>query len=181
MAVHIALLRAINVGGRNRIRMPKLCELFADLGFSGARSWLQSGNLVFENAARDAGEIERLLEKETAARLGVTCDYCVRTAEEWADVIAGNPFPREAGADPSHLVVMALKQEPTPAQAKALRAAVKGRETAEIAGRHAYLFYPDGIGDSKLTPRIIEDKLGTRGTGRNWNTVRKLQALAEER
>jgi uncharacterized protein (DUF1697 family) len=176
---YIALLRGINVGGKNMLPMPALREMFAALGFPNAKTWLQSGNIVFEAPPRNAGELERLLEAETFARLEVQPDYFVRTAKEWGRVVADNPFPREAEADPSHLVVMALKGAPSATQVSALRAAIKGRETVAVSGRHAYLFYPDGIGDSKLTPRVIEDKLGTRGTARNWNTARKLLALAQ--
>jgi uncharacterized protein (DUF1697 family) len=73
---------------------------------------------------------------------------------------------------------MPLKSAPRAPQVEALRAAIKGRERVEVDGRHAYLFYPDGIGRSKLTNAVIESRLGARGTGRNWNTVQKLAALA---
>ncbi|HEY8368478.1 MAG TPA: DUF1697 domain-containing protein [Thermodesulfobacteriota bacterium] len=174
MSVHIALLRAINVGGRNQVAMSDLKALLADLGFPGARSLLQSGNLVFESEGRTGAELEDLLEAETERRLEVRADYLVRTAREWQEIVARNPFPREAKDDPSRLVVMALKAAPAAKNVKALEAAIKGRERVRVAGRHAYIVYPDGIGRSKLTTALIEDRLGTRGTGRNWNTVLKL-------
>jgi uncharacterized protein (DUF1697 family) len=174
MTAYVALLRAVNVAGHNRVAMADLVALLAALGFSGGRSLLQSGNLVFRGDRRSRAELERLLEAETAARLSVRTDYLVRDADEWRAVVAGNPFRDEAERDPGHLVVIFLKEAPRAEAVAALRAAIPGRERVHIKGRHAYVVYPDGIGRSKLTNRLIEDKLGTRGTGRNWNTVLKL-------
>jgi uncharacterized protein (DUF1697 family) len=83
----------------------------------------------------------------------------------------------EAKSDPAHLVLVALKDAPGPDAALALQRAVKGRETTRVVGREAFIVYPDGIGGSKLTMVAIERALGTRGTGRNWNTVQKIAAL----
>jgi uncharacterized protein (DUF1697 family) len=178
--MHIALLRAVNLGSHNKIKMPALCAWLTDLGFAGARSLLQSGNLVFEAGTaggRDSSALEARLEAEADKRLGLRTDFFVRSAKEWQAVVAGNPFPQAAKDDPSHLVLLACKAAPTKAAATALRAAIKGRETFELAGRHGYFVYPDGIGTSKLTSAVIERHLGTRVTGRNWNTVLKLAAL----
>ena len=114
-----------------------------------------------------------------AKRLKVQCDYLVRTAQEWRAIIAGNPFPDEAQSDPGHLVVMCLKTAPAKAAVQDLAAAIRGRELIRAVGRELYLVYPAGIGLSKLTGALIERKLNTRGTARNWNTVLKLAALAE--
>jgi uncharacterized protein (DUF1697 family) len=99
--------------------------------------------------------------------------------DDWKAVIAGNPFSEEAARDPGHLLVVALKDAPDRAAAAALRNAITGREVVRVRGRHAYIVYPDGIGRSRLTTVVIEKKLGTRGTGRNWNTVLKLGALVK--
>ena len=176
---HVALLRGINVGGRNQLAMADLRDLLGALGFAGAKSLLQSGNLVFEGDRRTGAELERLLEVETARRLGVTVDYLVRSAREWATMVARNPFSEEAKRDPSHLVVMFLKTAPQASDVQALQAAVEGPERLRPEGKHLYVVYPAGIGRSKLTNTLIEKKLGTRGTGRNWNTVLKLAALCE--
>ena len=102
----------------------------------------------------------------------------MRSGSEWQDIIAANPFPKEAKTDPSHLVMMTLREAPSRAALAELQAAIKGSEQVRANGREAYFTYPDGIGNSKLTITIIERKLGTRGTARNWNTVLKLGALA---
>ena len=177
MATYVALLRAVNVGGRNPIGMSDLRELAARLKLDAPRTLLQSGNLVFESATRSATDLERLLESEAAVRLGLRTDFMVRSAADWRAIIERNPFPREAKNDPGHLLVMLFKQAPKPGDVKVLRAAIAGREVVEVVGANAYLVYPDGIGRSRLTTALIEKALGTRGTGRNWNTVVKLASL----
>ena len=178
MTTCVALLRGINVGGRKQVAMADLRDVLTRLGFGDARSLLQSGNLVFRSAERAGAPLERLLETEVERRLALKTEIFVRTSTEWGDVIAANPFPEEADRDPGHLVVMFLKDRPGAREVEALRGAVTGREIVRAEGRHAYIVYPDGIGRSRLTNALIEKKLGTRGTGRNWNTVLKLGALA---
>ena len=178
MAAHIALLRAVNVGGKTMVAMAELRAMAEALGFAEVRTLLQSGNLVFETRERPSTDaLEEKLETESAKRFAGPIDFFVRDAKEWAQVIANNPFPAEAKHDPSHVVVIALKQAPSAATVKALAAAIKGRETVRSVGRHAYVVYPDGIGRSKLTNTVIEKALATRVTGRNWNTVLKLAEL----
>jgi uncharacterized protein (DUF1697 family) len=177
MISFIALVRGINVGGHKQIAMADLRGLLLTLGFHEPQSLLQSGNLVFKGDSRSAATIERLLEKEADKHLDVQVDFLVRTAREWAAIIAKNPFPREAASDPSHLAVMCLKDVPTKESLAALQAAIVGRETTHLDGRQLYIIYPDGIGRSRLTHGLIEKTLATRGTARNWNTVLKIAAL----
>lgn len=179
MTRHVALLRAVNVGGR-AVAMAELKAMLADLGFGDARTLLQSGNVILDGGARTGAALEQLLEAETEKRLKLRTDYLVRSARDWRAIVARNPFPAEAKADPSHLVMMPLKSAPAKPALAALAAAIKGPERVQARGRELYIVYPDGIGRSKLTVALIERMLGTRGTGRNWNTVLKLQAAAEE-
>lgn len=177
MTSWIALLRAVNVGGHAPIRMADLRALAAETGLAEPRTLLQSGNLVFAGKG-PAEALERTLEQALAQRLGLDTEVFVRSAADWAGLIARNPFPDEAESDPSHLVLLPLKQAPDTAAVAALQAGIAGREQLRADGRHAYVSFPDGIGRSKLTMAAIEKKLGTSGTGRNWNTVLKLAALA---
>ncbi|HLK35697.1 MAG TPA: DUF1697 domain-containing protein [Polyangiaceae bacterium] len=179
MATLVALLRAVNLGGRS-MPMAGLREMLADLGLGDPRTLLQSGNAVFESSKAPRA-LEALLEKATVKRFALASDYFVRTAREWEAVVAANPFEREAQSDPSHLLVMPLKEAPSAAQVATLVAAIQGRERVAVDGRTAYIVYPDGIGRSKLTNAFIEARLGTRGTGRNWNTAQKIAALARAR
>ena len=115
------------------------------------------------------------------ARLGLDTAFIVRTAGEWTEIVAANPFRSMARDDPGHLVVMALKYEPDAARLRELEAWIPGPEKIAAAGRELYITYPDGMGTSKLTGAVIERRLGTRGTARNWNTVTKLAALVDWR
>lgn len=180
MTTAIALLRAINVAGHNTVRMSELRDLVSGLGMRNVRSLLQSGNLVFETSShvKNAG-LERTFERAAHEQLGLDADFMIRSGGEWSRIVAGNPFPREAERKPGHLVVMFLKGVPDTPKVAALRAAIRGREVIRTKGPHAYIVYPDGIGRSRLTTALIEEKLGVRGTGRNWNTVLKLLAMSE--
>ena len=173
----IALLRAVNLGGHNKIGMADLRDLVTELG-KDAQTLLQSGNVVFRSDARP-DQLEQRLERAARKELGLETDFFVRTAAEWRGLIAANPFRNEAKADPSHLLAIVLKGEPTARQVRALQQAITGREIVAAKGRCAYIVYPDGIGRSKVTSALIEKALGTRGTARNWNTVLKLGALAD--
>lgn len=180
MPVQIALLRGINVVGRNMVAMADLRDCLHSLGFSQVRTLLQSGNAVFHCARPAGAKLEAILEKESKKRFDIPVGCLVRTLEEWEAAISNNPFPKEAASDPSHLLVMFLKEVPKAEDIKRLEAAIKGRERIRLIGRELYIVYPDGIGRSKFTHTLIERTLGGRGTGRNWNTVLKLAALARE-
>ena len=178
VTTYIAVLRAVNVGGRSPVSMAALRDFAEALGFARPQTLLQSGNLVFQAPRAVPASLERLLETEASARLGLDTEFMVRTAGEWDRVIAGNPFPAEAVSDPSHLLVMALKSPVKAGAVAAVQASIKGREVVRGEGAQLYLVYPDGIGRSRLTSAIIEKATATRGTARNWNTVLKLAALA---
>ncbi|NEX93378.1 DUF1697 domain-containing protein [Caulobacter sp. 17J65-9] len=174
----IALLRGVNVGGHRKAPAAELRVLLAEMGFSEPRSLLASGNLVFGAEGATAGELERRLEAGFAERMGLETDVMVRSPEDWDAAIAANPFRAEAEKEPSRTFVLALKSAPTAAQIAALKAAVAGwPEQVEVVGREAFLVYPNGAGTSKLTNALIDRKLGTRGTARNWNTTLKLRAM----
>jgi uncharacterized protein (DUF1697 family) len=179
--IHIGLLRAVNLGSTNKIAMSDLRAIAADLGMRDAKTLLQSGNVVFACDSRSTANLERLFEEETRKRLELATDYFVRTAKEWAQIVEANPFPQEAARDPGHLILLCLKHAPEASAVTALQKAIKGREVVRAVGRQAYIVYPDGVGQSKLTIKMIEKALATRGTGRNWNTVLKLGALAATR
>ena len=175
---HIALLRAINLAGVNKVGMADLRDLLVSLGFPDARTLLNSGNIVFSGGTKTTAVLEQMLERAAAKQLGVQTDFFVRTAKEWQAVIDANPFPREAKDDPSHLLAVITRDEVSPASVTALQKAIVGRELVRAQGRCLYIVYPDGIGRSKLTSTIFEKHIKTRGTARNWNTVLKLLALA---
>jgi uncharacterized protein (DUF1697 family) len=176
----VALVRGINVGGHKQVAMSDLRDLLTTLGFVEPRSLHQSGNLLFRSNARTGAGLERLLEAEAEKCLDLQTDFFVRSADEWRAIVGHNPFRKEAERDPSHLVVMFLKDLPKAKDLKSLQAAIVGPEIVRAYGRHAYIVYPNGIGRSRLTNASIEKELGTRSTGRNWNTILRLGALARD-
>lgn len=177
-AIRIALLRGINVGGNKMVAMAALRGLCEKIGFVNPQTLLQSGNLVFQCVDLEGEALEQRLEREIEKRLKVQCSVLVRTVKDWNALIDRNPFVSEAKTEPSRLIAYCLKTTPPRGAADALRAAITGTERVEVDGRQAYLWYPVGIGASKVTPGLVEKKLGTIATGRNWNTVQKLAALA---
>ena len=122
--------------------------------------------------------LERALEAGARKRLGLETDFFVRSEKEWQRSRSRhNPFARQAAEDPGHLLrATFLRTSPTRKSVDALAAAIVGRESVRVAGRLAYIVYPDGVGRSRLTPAILDKHLG-RGTARNWNTVLKVEGL----
>ncbi len=177
MISHVALLRGINVGGHALVAMADLRALLESMKFSEVKTLLQSGNVVFKG--RPSVNLEAQLEKAILQMAGRPIDCMVCTGTEWETVIEANPFGKEAKDDPSHMLVMRLKDAPDAKALVALKAAIVGPEYFQAKGKNLYLVYPEGIGRSKLTNLLIEKKLGTRGTARNWNTVLKIAAILE--
>lgn len=160
--------------------MAELKAMFVELGFSDAVTLLQSGNVVFSAKGKSRDALEQLLQKETEAKLGVNCDYFVRTIQEWDEILANNPFAKEAESDPSHLLVSLQKGEVDLEELNAFQAAITGPEVFKPGKECTYSIYPDGIGNSKVDRVPGYRKLSAKGTGRNWNTVLKLAALARK-
>lgn len=179
MPGYALFLRGVNVGGHNKVPMAELRALIESLGFTSVKTVLQSGNAVFRGEVAPASALEKRFEAAIARSLGVECECVVRTDKDWPLLVRANPFLREAKADPSHMVVVLLKEAPAPSGINAVRAAIKGPEIAELKGRLLYVVYPDGQGNSKLTLPVIERALGTVGTARNWNTVTKVAELLQ--
>jgi uncharacterized protein (DUF1697 family) len=178
MITYVGLLRGINVGGNKMVAMADLREMITALGFTDVKTLLQSGNVVFRGAARAPAKLEAQLEAALEKRFGMTVDFHVRTADEWKAIVKANPFTAEAQKDPSHLLVSCFKAPLDKANVKAFQAAITGPETLKADGRHLYMMFPDGIGNSKALP-LIDRKLAAKGTARNWNTVQKLLALVD--
>lgn len=178
MAQYVALLRGVNVG-QNMLRMERLRELCAEMKLKNARTYVQSGNIVFEaegTPAKWAEGLERRLGGET--RLPVT--VIVRTAKEIEDVLAKNPFLKEKGIDPAKLHVTFLQDTPEKAAVERLANIKAGMDRFRWLGAEIYLHCPEGYGNSKLSNGAIEKALSLRATTRNWNTVNKLYEMCSE-
>jgi uncharacterized protein (DUF1697 family) len=178
MTTYVALLRAVNLGAVNKVSMSELRDLLASLGFEDVRTILQTGNVVFRCDATSASGLEATLEREIAQSLRLKTTVFVRDADEIADVVAHNPFPRETKQDPSHVVVSFLRAAVELRAVRALQAAVGGPELVRAYGRHLYIVYPDGIGRSRLTGALFARHIRGIATARNWSTVVKLAEAA---
>jgi uncharacterized protein (DUF1697 family) len=175
--VHVALLRGINLGGR-QVPMKELAALFEKEGrCRDVRTYIQSGNVVYRAAAADAARVAARLEAALKARFGFEVPVVTRTAGELAEVARKNPFLR-AGADPVRLHVSFLAAVPTAARVAALDPTRSPPDEFKVVGREIYLHTPQGFGNTKLTNSYFDGALGTVSTVRNWRTVLKLLEMA---
>jgi uncharacterized protein (DUF1697 family) len=179
MPVFISLLRGVNVGGHNKIKMDTLRSLYESLGFSNPQTYIQSGNIVFVTKERNTG----LLTKKIQDAIEKTFDFrpaiILRSANELRSAIAASPFAKRKEIEPSKLLVTFLAAVPAP---EALVAALKIKtdpEELRIVGSEAFIYFPNGMARPKMSWPAIERALKTTGTGRNWNTVIKLLEIAE--
>ena len=179
MAATIAMLRGVNVGGNKRIKMERLRALCQSIGLANPQTLLQSGNVVFDAGSRSAETVQQSLEAAIEAAFAFHAAVLIRNAMELAEAIGLNPFEREAVDDPGHLLIMFLEAEPQDDAVERLSKRHTGPEKIAVRGRQVFLYYPAGIGRSKLTNAVLEKGLGVTGTARNWTTATRLLAMAE--
>jgi uncharacterized protein (DUF1697 family) len=178
MPIYVALLRGVNVG-QNILRMDRLRAVCSELRLKNVRTYVQSGNVVFEGqgtAALWSQALERKLAGET--RLPVT--VIVRTSAEMAKVLADNPFLRGKEIDATRLHVTFLQDAPARSAVETLRKVRAGVDRFTWVGKEIYLHCPNGYGRSKLSNSVIEKILSLSATTRNWNTVSKLHQMCGE-
>lgn len=175
MTHRIILFRGMNTGG---VRAPvsELRAMAADMGLKAPRTLLASGNLVVESD-RAADALEAEVEAAMDDRFGLKVAAMVRTPEQWARLIAANPFPDQAAAHPAKVVAMVMKTGIKDGALDACRALAEGGEAVEAAGGVLYFWFPNGQGQSAIFKKATPRMLGM-GTGRNWNTVLKLGEMA---
>ena len=178
MTTWIALLRAVNLGARNKVPMPRLREVLAAEGFGDVRTYLQSGNIVAESRQRSAAAVEKRIGAVIEREFGLTVPVVARTPAELAAVIEANPFPEAAQRRPKLLHVVFLAGDPDRDGVAALHADERIRDRCRVEGRHLYVDYADGVHGSRLTLDYIARRLGVDGTARNWRTVLALADLA---
>ena len=175
--VAIALLRGINVGGKNRLPMKELAALFVDAGCEDVRTYIQSGNVVFRTETPGGEEISAIVGASILSRFGYRIPVITRTAREFQEIVRANPFV-EAGAEADKLHVMFLAELPDGAQIEALDPTRSPGDEFAVQGREVYLHCPNGVARSKLTNSYFDSRLSTTSTTRNWRTVQRLLELA---
>jgi uncharacterized protein (DUF1697 family) len=178
MSVVISMLRAINLGAHRRVKMDDLRAMCEALKLTDVQTYLQSGNVVFR-AQGDPGALSKRLEKEIERKLGFHSDVISRSVSEMRDVVARNPFAKRRDIEPSKLLVTFLAADPGDAPREKVRRLKTDPEELQIVGRELYVYYPNGVGRSKLSSSGIDKVLNTPGTARNWNTVTKLLEIAQ--
>jgi uncharacterized protein (DUF1697 family) len=179
MAVIISMLRGVNLGGHNRVKMDALRALYEALGLRGAQTYVQSGNVIFRTEGRDLMRLHKRLENGIERSFGFRSDVIFRTPSELREVIARNPFAARRSIDPSKLAVTFLARDPGPEAREKVLAIKAEPEELRIEARELYIYFPNGMARPKLSWPLLEKTLKTSGTSRNWNTVTKLLEMAE--
>jgi uncharacterized protein (DUF1697 family) len=182
MATHVALLRGINVGGRNKVAMADLREIMVSLGHTDVATYIQSGNVVFSTDEQDTATLAAAVEKAVEDRSGVRSAVLVLTRAELARIARDNPYPDEPNPKLVHVVFLpaepAAEMVASVAAAEETAAQKGSRDTARYAGRALFLHTPDGFGRSELAALLSRAgrpmSAQGAGTARNLATVRKL-------
>ena len=176
---YVALLRGVNVGGRNRLAMADLRTIVESLGHVQVRTYIQSGNVIFSTAAdgavSDEATLALAIRTRIAERLDLSVEVMVRSQSDLEAALAGVPFP---DVDPRRLLIAFLSETPTRDAAHALESIEAAPETAVVVDRVVYLHLPNGVGRSILAAQL-ERRLKVRATARNLATVRTLLSLCD--
>jgi uncharacterized protein (DUF1697 family) len=173
---YLALLRGINVGGKNKLPMKDLVELFVGAGCTDVRTYIQSGNVIFRADPGLAPRLSGLISGAIGARFGHQIPLVMRTAEQMGKVVTGNPYLKE-GVVEDRLHVLFLAEPPDPRRVVALDPDRSPPDTFEVRGQEIYVRLPRGVAESKLTNQYFDSKLVTTSMGRNWRKVTTLFAM----
>jgi uncharacterized protein (DUF1697 family) len=180
MPVLISMLRGINLGSHNRIKMDDLRGVYKSLKLEDPRTYVQSGNVIFrtkeKNLATLANKIQDAIEKKCKCRPNVI----LRTTDELKKAVAATPFADRPDLEPGKILVTFLAAEPLQEAEKNLATYKDYPEELHLKGRELYIYFPNGAGKSKLPWSSVERLLKVTGTARNWNSVTKMLAMAEE-
>lgn len=178
-ATQLALLRGINVGGRNKLQMRDLSGMFEQAGCENVRTFIQSGNVIFTAGSSLASGLPGLIASMISERFGYRTPVILRTAEQLRAAVSNNPFLQAGGAE-DILHVMFLADRPGPAKIAALDPDRSSPDAFVVRGQEIYLQLPNGVARTKLSNAWFDSKLSTTSTGRNWRTVTRLLEMMEE-
>ncbi|WP_336771298.1 DUF1697 domain-containing protein [Paenibacillus sp. MMO-58] len=182
MTVNIALLRGINVGGKNKIKMADLREALTAIGLQDVQTYIQSGNILFKSEENEA-VLRSRIEQRIETVFGLSIKVIMRTAEELRVIAASCPFTEEqlaaaaATTQGEYLYVSMMLEEPAAEQLDKLRSFETAEELFGSKGRDLYLLFYQTVRNSKLA--VKAEKLGVHSTVRNWNTINKLVTLSD--
>jgi len=177
----ISLLRGINVSGQKLVKMDRLRKSFEELGFEQVRTYIQSGNVVFEAPKSDPAKLSKTIEGKILGDFGFEVSVVTLTAQEMGEAIKKNPFLKEKKIDAARLYVTFFSESPRASALKTLRALDAGPDRLHHDGKAVYLHCPNGYGRSKLSNNLLEKALAIKATTRNWQTVNTLYRIAADR
>ncbi len=179
MATFVSLFKAINVGGNRLVKMTVLKEMHESLGLKSVSHYLQTGNVVFESDNAEPTQLAATIATQFEKTFGFRSEVMVRTPAELKEIFDNNPFYNQPEKETKWVAVIFLTGYPDLQTQQALHNNYKGPEELFLIGQELYVYYPDGVGRSKLTTSVIEKNLKVAGTGRNWNTVMKLLEMVQ--
>ena len=179
MPIYISMLRGINVGAHNRIKMDALCSLYESLKLEAPQTYVQSGNVIFRTKEKNTEKLATQIRQAIEKKLKCSPAVILRTTAEMKKAIAANPFSNRPDIVPGKLLLTFLATEPA-ADAKSVFEKFKDYpEEIHLKGRELYIYFPNGAGKSKLPWSQVEKLLKVTGTARNWNSVTKMLEIAE--
>jgi len=177
ITIYIALLRGINVGGHKLIRMQELKSLLTNMGLDKVKTYIQSGNVIFQSE-RNAEQLEEQMEQEIRRAFGFSVIIILRTASEWEQIISSCPYPVNSLSEGESVHISLLAKEPSKECINHLLNYKSEMEQCYIKGKEIYLYLRQSIRDSKLSVQL--QKVGVPGTSRNWKTIKKLGTMVNE-
>ncbi len=180
VSIYVAMLRGINVGGQKIVKMENLRSSFEALGFRGVRTYVQSGNVIFETAKASPNHLAKSIEGKILSDFRFSVPLVLRTSDEMKKIVNDNPFLKERGIDHSKLHITFLSELPAEAALGKLDGLNTDLEQFRIKGREVYLYCPNGYGRTRLSNATFEKLLSVRATTRNWKTVTTLVEMSSK-
>ncbi len=180
MPVVISMLRGVNIGGHHKIKMDALRSLYVSLNLEDPRTFIQSGNVIFRTKEKKLPALAKKIQAAIESSFGFRPEVMLRTLDELRRSIAATPFPAHRALDPSKVLVTFLVADPCREASDMLLNFKHHPEELHLKGRELYIYFPTGMGQSKLRWAAVEKLLKAQGTARNWNSVTKMLAIAEE-
>jgi uncharacterized protein (DUF1697 family) len=175
------MLRGINMTGHNTIKMTRLADLFRQIGYADAETYIQSGNIVFTCQNMNIDDVSFGIQKAILSEFNLNIAVITRTSDEMKKIISLNPFMEEPGFDPSKMAVLFLGLRPSDAQVQKVAGIDYPPDKFHINNSEIYVYCPNGFGKTKLYTNFFEAKMKVTGTARNWRTVNKLLEMAEKK
>lgn len=177
MQTYILLLRGINVSGKKIIKMELLRNMMTNLGFENVKTYIQSGNAVFQSKINSIDELEKLIGNEIQQAFGFDVYVHVLRPQTLKSALINHPFVKDNSLDEKQHYFVFLNENPTDENWRNLKIFPLNGELIELGEKVIFIHYPNGAGQSKLTTNLIESKLKVSATARNLNTTKKLMEM----